>query len=64
VREWLLNRHKYGMYEKLVKHLRQVDVKSFRNFVTIDPDMFNQMDFRKKLTAESLCELDSSWRSL
>ena len=31
------------MYEKLTKHLRQVDVKSFRNFVRIDPDMFNQM---------------------
>ena len=28
VREWLLNRHKYGMYEKLTKHLRQGDVKS------------------------------------
>ena len=31
------------MYEKLIKHLRQGDVKSFKNFVRIDPDTFNQM---------------------
>ena len=43
VREWLLNRDKYGMYEKLMKHLEQGDVKSFRNFVRMDPGMFNQM---------------------
>ena len=31
VRQWLLSRDKYGMYEKLMKHLEQGDVKSFRN---------------------------------
>jgi len=36
-----LNRDKYGMYEKLMKHLEQGDVKSFRNFVRMDPGMFN-----------------------
>ena len=43
VREWLLKRHKYGMYEKLMKHLKEGDVKSFRNFVRIGPEMFNQL---------------------
>jgi len=43
VREWLMNRDKYGMYEKLMKHLKQGDVKSFRNFVRMDPGIFNQM---------------------
>lgn len=43
VRELLLKRHKYGMYEKLMKHLREGDVKSFRNFVRMDPEMFIQM---------------------
>ncbi|XP_034039477.1 uncharacterized protein LOC117522184 [Thalassophryne amazonica] len=43
VRELLLNRHKYDMYEKLMKHLREGNVKSFRNFVRMDPEMFGQM---------------------
>ena len=30
VRKWLLNRPKYGMYEKLMNQLRRQDVKSFR----------------------------------
>lgn len=43
VREWFLKRHKYGMYEKLMKHLREGDTKSFNNFVRMDPAMFNQL---------------------
>ena len=43
VREWLLKRHRYGMYEKLLNQLREGDVKSFRNFVRMDPEMFNQI---------------------
>ena len=39
MREWLLKRHKYGMYDKL----READVKSFRNFVKMNPDKLNQM---------------------
>ena len=31
------------MYEKLMKHLREGDVKSFRNFVRMDPEMFKHM---------------------
>ena len=43
VRKWLLNRSKYGMYEKLINHLRRQDVKSFRNFTRMEPSMFDQM---------------------
>jgi len=43
VRQWLLKRHKYGWYENLMKHLREGDVKSFKNFLRIDTEMFNQM---------------------
>ena len=31
------------MYEKLLNQLREGDVKSFRNFVRMDPEMFTQM---------------------
>ena len=43
VRKWLLNRPKYGMYEKLMNQLRRQDVKSFRNFTRMEPSMFDQM---------------------
>ncbi|XP_034033540.1 uncharacterized protein LOC117516795 [Thalassophryne amazonica] len=43
VREWLLKRQEYGMYEKLMKHLGAGDIKSFSNFVGTDPEMFNQI---------------------
>ena len=43
VRKWLLNRPKYGMYEKLMNQLRRRDVKSFRNFTRMEPSMFDQM---------------------
>ena len=43
VRDRLLKRKKYGMYEKLMKHLRDGDVRSFKNFVRMDPEMFQQM---------------------
>ena len=43
VRNWLLKRPKFGMYEKLMKHLRDGDTKSFRNFVRLGPEMFNKM---------------------
>ena len=43
VRKWLLNRPKYGMYEKLMNQLRRQNVKSFRNFTRMEPSMFDQM---------------------
>lgn len=29
LRDWLLKRHRYGLYEKLMKHLREGDTKPF-----------------------------------
>ena len=43
VRDWLLKRKRYGMFEKVMKHLREGDVRSFKNIVWMDPGMFNQM---------------------
>ena len=63
---------RYWMYEMLMRHLREGDVNSFRNFVKMDPRMFNKkvedlgpLGFRSKLpTVESLCPLDSTWPPL
>ena len=59
VREWLLNRPRYGMYVKLMKHLSEGDAKSFKNFVRLDPNMFNQMveDLTPKLQKKTI-----NWR--
>lgn len=43
VREWLLMRPSFGQYEQLMRHLAEGDVKSFKNFVRMDPDTFNQL---------------------
>ena len=43
VRPWLLKRRRYGLYEKLMNHLREGAVRSFKNFVRIEPGTFNQM---------------------
>jgi hypothetical protein len=34
---------KYGMYKKLMKHLREIDVTTFKNFVRVDPESFSIM---------------------
>ena len=33
VRDWLLRRKRCGMFEKLMKHLREGDVRSVKNLV-------------------------------
>lgn len=43
MREWILMRLKYGIYEKVMKHLRESDEKSFKNFVKVDLELFNEM---------------------
>ena len=35
VRRWLIKRHKYGMYEKIMKHFTEYDIKSFGNFARL-----------------------------
>jgi hypothetical protein len=32
---------KYGMYEKLINHLRESDEKSFKNLFRVDPESIN-----------------------
>ena len=57
MREYLLNRHTYGMYDKLIKHLREGDIKSFKYFVRMDIDNFNQMveDLTRRLQKTTNC---------
>ena len=43
VREWLLQRQHHGWYEKLMKHLEEGDVSSFKNFLSVDPEMFRKL---------------------
>ena len=42
-REWLLRRPSLGMHEKLLKELNREDPKSFRNFVRVSPELFEEM---------------------
>ena len=43
VREWLLQRQHHGWYEKLMKHLEEGGVSSFKNFLSVDPEMFRKL---------------------
>jgi len=43
VRSWLRRRVFYGQYEKLVSELRQEDVRGFRNYMRISPDLFQEL---------------------
>ena len=38
---WMRDRSKLGWYHKLMKYFRQGDRKRFRNFVRMDPDVFD-----------------------
>ncbi|XP_069752422.1 uncharacterized protein [Narcine bancroftii] len=41
--EWLLQQQHHGWYEKLMKHLEEGDVRSFKNFLRVDPEMFRKL---------------------
>ncbi len=43
VRNWLQRRPLYGQYEKLMVELRDEDVAGFRNFMRMDPPMFQEL---------------------
>ena len=43
VRQWLIRRPMYGMYEKLMGELEREDVLGFRNFIRIEPDRFYEL---------------------
>ena len=42
-RKWLSRRALYGQYERLMSELWDEDVASFRNFVRMDPDIFQEI---------------------
>ena len=42
-RPWLLRRPLYGQYEKLLQEMRQEDVGSFRNFLRVEPGLFQEL---------------------
>ena len=46
VRQWLLRRPMYGLYEKLMHALNAEDQTSFRNFLRVDPDIFTELKRR------------------
>lgn len=43
VRPWILERPLVGQYERLMRELTMEDRASFRNFVRVDPEMFQEL---------------------
>ena len=43
VRPWLLRRPVLGQYERLMAELRYEDVPAYKNFVRVDPEMFQEL---------------------
>ena len=43
IRQWLIRRPLYGMYEKLMDELEREDVAGFRNFIRMDPAHFYEL---------------------
>lgn len=43
VRPWLQRRLELGQYSRLLEELRVEDVRGFRNFLRLDPDMFQEL---------------------
>ena len=42
-RSWLLRRPLYGQYEKLMHELTSEDVSGYKNFLRMDPEMFQEL---------------------
>ncbi|XP_033749273.1 uncharacterized protein LOC117333962 [Pecten maximus] len=51
VRGWLLQRQQHGWHEKLMKQLEEGDVRSFKTFLRVHPEMFMKLvaDFTPKI---------------
>ena len=43
VRHWLVRRSEFGIYEQLMKELREEDITGFKNFLRVDPAMFQEI---------------------
>ena len=42
-REWLLRRPRFGIHDHLLQELNKEDPRSFRNFVRLSPELFDEM---------------------
>ena len=40
---WLLQRQHHGWYEKLINQLEEGDMRSFKHFLSVDPEMFRNI---------------------
>jgi len=58
-REWLLRRPLHGQYDQLMVELREEDVGAFRNFIRMEPRMFQELLDR---VGPRLLKKDSFWR--
>ena len=43
VKPWLQRRNLLGQYERLMAELRDEDIPAFRNFLRVEPAMFNEL---------------------
>ena len=43
VTPWLLRRPQFGQYERLLHELREEDIPAFRNFLRMEPAMFQEL---------------------
>jgi len=46
IRPWLLRRVEFGHYHQLMRELELEDVPAFRNFLRMDPQMFQELLLR------------------
>jgi len=42
-REWLLRRHDFGEYDKLLEELHSEDPEGYKNYLRVTPDLFHEM---------------------
>lgn len=59
VRPWLLRRPLHGQFEQLMVELREEDVGAFRNFVRMEPAMFQELAAR---VGPRIAKKDTWWR--
>ena len=43
VRQWIGRQHHFGLYDQLMVELRKEDQRSFKNFLSMEPDVFDEL---------------------
>ena len=59
VRQWICRRPSLGLYDRLMVELRREDPKTFKNFMRMPPDMYDEIV--EKLTP-ALTKTTTKWR--